>query len=80
MPFRLAADADAVNQFACFFNAENIIETLASPHQGSPLERKADSSEFTLPAYVLYRKADKEIFSNQIKSLFELSKLDSRWS
>lgn len=44
------------------------------------LERKADYPEFTFPAYVLYRKADKEIFSTQIRSLFESSKLDSRWS
>lgn len=44
------------------------------------LERKKDYPEFTFPAYVLYRKADREVFSNQIRSLFESSKLDSRWS
>lgn len=44
------------------------------------LERKKDYPEFTFPAYVLYRKADRDIFANQIRSLFDSSKLDSRWS
>ena len=44
------------------------------------LERKKGYPEFTFPAYVLYRKSDRDVFANQIKSLFDSSKLDSRWS
>ena len=44
------------------------------------LEHKADYPEFTFPAYALYRKVDRERFSNQIKALFESSKIDSPWA
>jgi DNA-binding transcriptional LysR family regulator len=44
------------------------------------LERVPGYPEFTFPAYVLYRKSDKDVFSSQINALFESSRVDSRWS
>ncbi|MTI64763.1 LysR family transcriptional regulator [Methylophaga sp.] len=43
------------------------------------LERKSEYPEFTFPAYVLYRKSDRDRFHEQITALFDSSRMGSGW-
>lgn len=44
------------------------------------LEHRSDHPEFTFPAYVLYRKSEREKFRKQINALSDAAKMDSTWS